>query len=789
MAPPYGLVAMCTCMLLDCTTFATCALAPAVLVEDGGNNGRHARCLIRILEATSLARLCVLAILSVPSVGARCCAKRSVLVAWIWANTCAVFVCVATATWITIVSATDARPAHLFLALCISSLLSCRLLASIVDYIRADVSPVLDVYLNLASLWKQPSQQDEESLVLTTPSSVALNQFAKRSSSIRSFWRDRLTLVHKLARDLVVTRARDGLLEEEEEQEEIRSREDLFGLLLRLFAHEEDALEPISEAFERDPTSVVRRALQLTGFALFGAYPDGPRLRNWLLGLCRDIRFAHRVQWYLDAFVAAGVRLTPSATAAVCALSQEVRTATRVETFEETPRLVETLTEISRDLKHVNRASRNDVLRERLHDLDWNALPCGYVPLLLSSRIRGRVLRIHQAECKVFSTKDRCPYLVCLEVERTGRPKEASERKTDDDEDERRRLRSGGGRSFHENELLSTLPPEYLQEPLGQWRGESPSPRRRARSYGSLVTEDDEECRRFEEEEPSPPTVVFTERWKEKQERILGDRFCEAALVPVIVKARDDLRQEQFASQLMAEAAVILKSAKLPVWMRPYEVLATGPDSGIIEAIPDTVSLDALKRNDANYVSLLDFFQHFFVDDVSAAQKAFVASLAPACILSYILQLKDRHNGNILIDRQGHLIHIDFGYMLSSSPGGNMGFEAAPFKLTAEFLDVIGRDSRSLRRFRELCYQTFLALRRQSHRLVLLAEMTVYGSEHLPCFDGRPRETIDALKARFKPSLTSRQLRTFVDGLIDQSINNWRTSLYDQYQRRCVGIF
>lgn len=85
------------------------------------------------------------------------------------------------------------------------------------------------------------------------------------------------------------------------------------------------------------------------------------------------------------------------------------------------------------------------------------------------------------------------------------------------------------------------------------------------------------------------------------------------------------------------------------------------------------------------HVSLFDHFVNVYSEPTSArflrAQRNFIKSLAGYSVATYLLQIKDRHNGNILIDREGHVIHIDFGFMLSNSPG-NMGFEAAPFKLT-----------------------------------------------------------------------------------------------------------
>ena len=135
--------------------------------------------------------------------------------------------------------------------------------------------------------------------------------------------------------------------------------------------------------------------------------------------------------------------------------------------------------------------------------------------------------------------------------------------------------------------------------------------------------------------------------------------------------------------------------------------------------------------------TLKDYFLYNFGGYRSTLYKEarhnFAKSLAGYSLLAYILQIKDRHNGNIMLDNQGHLIHIDFGFLLSIAPGKGFKFEKAPFKFTTEYLDVLGGiNSKMFKQYKKYMCQGFTAIQKNADKIIILIEMMAMGQKDLP---------------------------------------------------------
>ena len=228
------------------------------------------------------------------------------------------------------------------------------------------------------------------------------------------------------------------------------------------------------------------------------------------------------------------------------------------------------------------------------------------------------------------------------------------------------------------------------------------------------------------------------------------------------------------------------------------------------------------------------------------AQRAFARSLAGSAVMCYLLSIKDRHNGNIVVDSSGSIVHIDYGFILGISPGNNLGFETAAFKLSQEMIDLLcissthqstdgrgaagagtgtgsgvgggvvslegeyifpsasgsgvgwsgddgggGRgkqfqESVAFQAFVDLTVHAFLAARDCMDEI--LSTVAAFADSDLPCFQHR-LSVLSALRARFMPDLSAERAAAQMRALLLDAGSKWTTQGYDRIQQIQNNIY
>ncbi|KAK4424153.1 Phosphatidylinositol 4-kinase alpha 1 [Sesamum alatum] len=257
-----------------------------------------------------------------------------------------------------------------------------------------------------------------------------------------------------------------------------------------------------------------------------------------------------------------------------------------------------------------------------------------------------------------------------------------------------------------------------------------------------------------------------------------------------IFKVGDDCRQDVLALQVISLLKDIFEAVGLNLYLYPYGVLPTGPERGIIEVVPNSRSRSQMGETTDG--GLYEIFQQDFgpvgSPSFEAARENFLVSSAGYAVASLLLQPKDRHNGNLLFDSAGRLVHIDFGFILETSPGGNMRFESAHFKLSHEMTQLLDPSgvmkSETWYQFLSLCVKGYLAARRNMNGILSTVLMML--DSGLPCFSrGDP---IGNLRKRFRPEMSEREAANYMIRICTDAYNKWTTAGYDLIQYLQQGI-
>ncbi|XAR72828.1 1-phosphatidylinositol 4-kinase [Bertholletia excelsa] len=257
-----------------------------------------------------------------------------------------------------------------------------------------------------------------------------------------------------------------------------------------------------------------------------------------------------------------------------------------------------------------------------------------------------------------------------------------------------------------------------------------------------------------------------------------------------IFKVGDDCRQDALALQVISLLRDIFHAVGLKLYLYPYGALPTDPERGIIEAVPKTRSRSQMGETTDG--GLYEIFQQDYgpvgSPTFETARENFIVSSAGYAVASLLLQPKDRHNGNLLFDNEGRLVHIDFGFILETSPGGNMRFESADFKLSHEMTQLLdpsgAMKSETWYQFVSLCVKGYLVARRYMDGIINTVLLMI--DSGLPCFSrGDP---IGNLRKRFHPEMSEREAANFMIRTCTDAYNKWTTAGYDLIQYLQQGI-
>ncbi|KAL3646157.1 hypothetical protein CASFOL_011337 [Castilleja foliolosa] len=248
----------------------------------------------------------------------------------------------------------------------------------------------------------------------------------------------------------------------------------------------------------------------------------------------------------------------------------------------------------------------------------------------------------------------------------------------------------------------------------------------------------------------------------------LAFRTANGGSCKIIFKKGDDLRQDQLVIQMVSLMDRLLKLENLDLHLTPYRVLATGHDEGMLEFIPSKSLAQILSE----HRSITSYLQKFHPDEdgpfgiTATCLETFIKSCAGYSVITYILGIGDRHLDNLLLQDDGRLFHVDFGFILGRDPKPF----PPPMKLCKEMVEAMGgAESQYYTRFKSYCCEAYNILRKSSNLILNLFHLMA--GSNIPDIASDPEKGILKLQEKFRLDLDDEESIHFFQDLINESVS------------------